>query len=171
MADEKDAKNNKNLEEKAKAAMAQAGYDDHNHMVKTLLLAIGAFVILAIVIIGGAMAFRTFERGRLVNDIDQRVAANGDSFGFRGGRMGMMGRGFRQDNDESANTISGTVTAVDGSKFTVSVNNSSKTVEISDATRFPITSASKVAVNDKVEVVGQQDSNGVIQANEIVVNP
>ena len=83
----------------------------------------------------------------------------------------MRGTGFRQNNALSDNEVSGKVTAVNDKQFTMTVGSTSKTVQISDSTRFPNTSATKVAVGDTVVVVGEQDSNGVIQATEIAVNP
>jgi hypothetical protein len=164
MADEKDTK----LEEKAKAAItaAQNEYHDHNHLAKSLLIVLGAFLIL-VVIAGGTMAaFRLFNRGRVVGAVENRGMMNFG--GFRGGMMGGYRLGIGQEDD---NVLTGTVKTVNGSKFTVDVNGTTKTVEISSDTRFPVNSATKVAVNDKVVVIGEQDSNGVIQATRIVVNP
>ena len=169
MADEKDT----NIEAKAKAAIEAAQADDHHHLVKGLAVTVGAFLILVVLVGGGVMAFRYFQRGRVVNTIDNRAMMNSNGFGSRGGfgRGGMMrGRGFVNDG-LSANELDGKVTAVNDKQFTMTVNSTSKTVQISDSTRFPNTSATKVAVGDTVVVIGEQDSNGVIQATEIVVNP
>ncbi len=74
-------------------------------------------------------------------------------------------------NQNGQNLIEAKVTAVNGQTFTVDNNGQPKNVQILDTTRFPLNSATKVNVGDTVAVYGQQDSNGVIQATLISVNP
>lgn len=82
-----------------------------------------------------------------------------------------MRRGTRSRSTLSQNAIESKVTAVNDQTFTIDNNGQPKNVQISDTTRFPLNSATKVNVGNTVIVYGQQDSNGVIQAQLISVNP
>lgn len=136
---------------------------------KSLIVVIIAIIVL--VVGAGAFAVLHFKKGRVLNR------------GFRGGygmmggnfRGGMMGRGgFRGGNFNNgngyigSNGISGKVTAVNDKTFTVDANGTSKNVQITDSTRFPANSSSQVKVGDQVVVIGEQDSNGNIQATRVI---
>lgn len=129
-----------------------------SHFLAGVLVAI---IILAILLIGFAFVFRFTHRPFF--GPRERIPMGYYYRGYRGFRGG---RGFVFQN-----TISGKVTAVNGQTLTIDVNGQTKTVQISDATRFPIGSATKVNVGDQIVVWGSQDSQGVIQATQIAVNP
>jgi len=77
------------------------------------------------------------------------------------------GRGNRIKRD----ALTGKVTEVSGDTFSVESDGKTKKVEISDSTRFPLDSATKVKVGDTVVVTGDQDSEGTVQAIRITVSP
>jgi hypothetical protein len=150
-------------EERVEKTEARHEVDLNSKKAKYILLGIFAFVLLSYLLLGGLLLRGLFGRGRGVMD-----------------GKGMMGRGFRQERGFGdkmmgggfrQNSVSGTVKAVEDKKFTIDVNGTTKTVQISDTTRFSLNSATSVKVNDKVLVWGEQDSNGVIQANRVEVNP
>lgn len=82
-----------------------------------------------------------------------------------------MGRGADKKYILTQNTIEGKVTAVNDQVFTMDNNGQSRNVQVSSSTRFPLDSTTKINVGDIITVRGQQDSNGMIQAVSISVNP
>ena len=135
--------------------------NDHSHKVSDLVVGgiIGAIIVVVLLSIGSLFFFRLPNRAFL--GFRERAPVGEIYRGPFGARRGFV----------FSNSISGKVTAVNGQTFTVDVSGQSKTVQITDSTRFPITSATKMNVGDQVVVWGQQDSNGVIQATRIAVNP
>jgi hypothetical protein len=106
------------------------------------------------------------------------MRSNRQQFRKQGIIMKQMGRNRMKDGrgrsarlDQKRNMIEGKITVVADKTFTIDQNGQSKNVQISDSTRFPLDSANKVTVGDKVRVWGEQDANGVIQAMRIMVNP
>jgi hypothetical protein len=142
----------------------ESHFHDHDHAKKLIVIGSLAAIIFFIICITGILVSGSFTRTReLANNARQRI-----SYGVRDGRQ-MMGNhmilGFNN------NSIQGNVTAVDGQKLTINVSGTSKTVQISTDTRFPLNSDTKINVGDIVTVTGEQDSSGVIQAQHIIVNP
>ncbi len=141
-----------------------------------ILVVVGAIV--AVILGADVFAALHFRNGRFV----KRGPLNGRGgyYGMMGGygHMGMIrgGYGFRGGNyggngAVSANRISGKVTAVNGQTFTIDASGTTKDVQITSDTRFPINSSTGVKTGDQVLVIGQQDSSGKIQATQIIVNP
>ena len=155
-------------DEKAKA-MSQNHHDYYHAHKKKLMVVAGVLLILLVVglLAIGVIGKRMLGRGNVrqefrierQNNFGSGMMNNGR--GIRGG-SGMMNR---------ENSTSGKVTAVDGKQFTIDASGTSVKVQISDSTRFPLNSATTVTVGDGVSVSGERDSNGVIQAVRIVVNP
>lgn len=67
--------------------------------------------------------------------------------------------------------IWGKVMAVGDKKFTIEYEGKPKEVQISDETRFPLDSKTEINVGDTVEIWGEQDVHGTVQAERIIVNP
>ena len=91
--------------------------------------------------------------------------------GFRGGMMGRGHRfrgGLNSNGFVIGNAVGGKVTAVNGQQFTIDASGTTKTVQITDTTRFPVNSGTQVKVGDQVIVSGEQDSKGVIQATRVI---
>jgi hypothetical protein len=80
---------------------------------------------------------------------------------------GFLNRGSLNSNSNQ-NQLSGTVTAVDGSTFTIAGNGASNQVQTSGTTQYQ--GGNQVKVNDTVIVLGTT-SNGTFQATEVVINP
>lgn len=141
--------------------------DWHNHK-KKMMLAGGVFLVfIAVGAVAAGVAFKHFEGNSRVYSISNNRMMSGNIHGNFDGRNGMMGRG----NVLFGAQTTGKVTAVDGKTFTVDASGTSLKVQITDTTRFPLKSATSVVVNDQVIVSGEKDSNGVIQATRIIVNP
>ena len=133
----------------------------------TVAIIVGAVVV----VILGAGIFAAFHlrNGRFIAKRGFNGFYGRSGYGMKGGR-GMMGGGygFRGGNFNSGNTISGKVTAVNGQTLTIDASGTSKTVQISDSTRFPIGSATDIKTGDQVVVFGEQDSKGTVQATRII---
>jgi hypothetical protein len=86
-----------------------------------------------------------------------------------GGQQGQNGFGGRQRGGQRPEL--GTVKTVDDKTFTMDLNGATKTVKITDSTKFLGGSATSVSVGDKVIVFGSAGSDGVITATRIAVNP
>ena len=91
-----------------------------------------------------------------------------------GGRFGrfMTHRMGWGDNDSvlssSQDRVSGTVTAVNGSTFTVAGNGSSYQVQTNSSTQYQ--NGNSVKVNDTVIALGTTN-NGVLTATQVAINP
>ncbi len=164
MAENKDEIVEEKIVSEAKSLDTDHYYHYHEHARKAFIVGLGIFLILLAGLIG-LLTIGRYVRGREVtNTVRNQVGFNIQ------GRRGMMGGG-RMMFGLAGNAIQGKVTAVDGQKLTVDVSGTSKTVQVGTDTRFPINSTTKINVGDTVSVTGEQDSNGVIQAVRIVVNP
>lgn len=102
---------------------------------------------------------------------DQQDQAEATGRGMMGGRGRLLDENVQYNSNQYNNYLTGKVTAVNDKQFTATIDSETRIVEISDTTRFPNTSATKVVVGDTVFVSGEQDSSGIIQATRIVVNP
>ena len=127
-----------------------------------------AVVVLAAILLIGGVAVMGVATKRLVSNqrgagmMTQGRSFGEDSTGLRGQGMRMR-RGINQDSAK--------VTAVDGKQFTIDLSGTTYKVQINDSTRFPVDSVTTVKVGDQVVVIGEKDSNGMIQADRIIVNP
>jgi|GEM_PF-1669028 len=149
--------------EKVTEAENEKVVEPAHHKSTWLLAGIIAFIVLMVLLAGAVFTFRLAHRvfpGVRNETTVSRV------YGFPGHRN-FVGRG----RINGVSSVSGKVTAVAGQTFTIDVNGQSKTVQISDTTRFPLNSATSVKTEDQVIVFGQQDSKGVIEATRILVNP
>lgn len=81
------------------------------------------------------------------------------------GMYGMRGVGMM---DNSQNTVSGVVTNVTGSSFTVAGSGSTQKVSISNSTQY--TGGNQVKTNDTVVIYGTTN-NGVLAATQVIINP
>lgn len=95
--------------------------------------------------------------------------------GGYGGYWGMHGSYGNRMMDEhgygimfGGDRVVGTVTAVDGSSFTVAGDGSTTKVTTDDSTRY--TYGNQVKVNDTVMVLGNT-SGGTLKADRVVINP
>jgi len=134
-----------------------------HHTANWVLAGVIAFVVLMALLAGSLFTFRLAHR--IFPGVRNETGVS-RVYGFPSHRS-FDGRG----RINGVNSVSGKVTAINGQTFTTDVNGQSKTVQISDTTRFPLNSATSVKVGDQVVVLGQQDSKGVIQATRILVNP
>lgn len=127
----------------------------------TVAIIVGAVVV----VILGAGIFAAFHlrNGRFIAKRGFNGFYGRSGYGMTGGR-----HGFRGGNFNSGNAISGKVTAVNGQTLTIDASGTSKTVQISDSTRFPIGSATDIKTGDQVVVFGEQDSKGTVQATRII---
>ena len=123
--------------------------------------------ILLLVVVFGFIGVTMFGRTRSDNKMGRgNNVAIERNFGGQDMR-GMMGRG----ESNGFESVTGKVTAINGKTFTMNIgSNKTKDVQISDTTRFPISSNTNIATGDSVTVRGGQDSNGVIQATLITIN-
>lgn len=128
-----------------------------------LILALAGLVIIIVLLFSGFFFFHFTNRSFM--GMRNRFAIN-RTFN-QGNFRGSMGHGRFM----GANSVSGKVTSVNNLSFTIDQNGTTKTVQISSTTRFPINSATKVVVGDQVVIRGGQDNQGVIQATLIIVNP
>lgn len=123
------------------------------------LYGLAGLVILVIVFIAGAAVgnHRNIARG---------VFYGNQGAGVIGPRraMGGLGRGLYS----TQNRISGVVTSVNGSTFTVAGNGSTTTVTTSSSTQYQ--GGNSVMQNDSVLVYGTL-SNNTFNAAQIVINP
>lgn len=135
---------------------------------KKLCIIAGAGALVFLVLLGAlvsGLALKKFAGKR-------NKAVMGRTFerGFGGKNLG--GRGMMKDRGGMMqNRTAGKVTAVNDKQFTIDVSGTSKTIQITDSTRFPVNSSSSINTGDQVIVTGEQNSNGVIQAERIIVNP
>jgi hypothetical protein len=137
------------------------------HPRKMMLVGGLFFIFLAVGILAAGIVTRHTlgERNRAFNGPKQGI--RGEVGARNGSRQMMGGAGMMYRNGG----VAGKVTAVDGKTFTIDASGTSVKVQIVDATRFPISSATTVAVNDQVVVSGEKDSSGTVQATRILVNP
>lgn len=140
--------------------------DNKNHRILAVVI-VGTAVIVVLGV--GAFSVMHLKNSRL--GARRAFSTHLGGPGMRG--YGHIGRGgmMRGGNIANQNAISSKVTAVNDKKFTIDASGTSKDIQISDTTRFPLDSATSVKVGDTVIVRGQQDSSGVIQATTILVNP
>jgi hypothetical protein len=136
---------------------------DHGHMKK--MVVIGGLAVTLILIVGlvGMLVAGRFVRNR---EFTNNFRGN-TSYNLNSERRMMGGRMMLNFGSDS---IQGNVTAVNGQKITLNVDGTSKTVQIGTDTRFPLDSSTKIVVGNVITVIGEQDSNGVIQAQRIVVD-
>lgn len=153
-------------EAKTETAKKPAEKNDPN---KNIILGVIIGFFLLLIIGSGLMVMGMAARSRFLftRNIGQNQEINDGGYGYMMGRGGSFGR----MSGNYTNRISGKVTAANDKKFTIDYNGTSKDVQITDSTRFPISSATTVKVGDTVIVMGQQDSGGVIQAIQVIVNP
>ncbi len=162
---EKNSKPEENTEGKVEAVVSQETTNQEVSQSggETKYILFGGligFALLLMLVFGSMFIFRLRNR---INWVPRNMIV---------GRVYNFGhRNFARGKYSAANQTSGKVTSVNGSTFTVDASGQTKTVQISATTRFPLNLANKVNVNDQVEVWGLQDSNGVIQATRIAVNP
>lgn len=76
--------------------------------------------------------------------------------------------GFGMMNSNSQNAVSGVVTNVNGSSFTVAGNGSTQQVSTDSSTQYQ--SGNQVKVNDTVVVYGTT-TNNTLTATQIIINP
>lgn len=164
MAEEKEIKEDA---KEVKKSEDQKPSFSHMHN-KWMLFGVAALITFVIVVFGTLAFHKVTEVGQFGRKSELRGGYGMMHGGVMGrGRGQFGGRGMMSGHSASA----GKVTAVNGQTLTVDFSGDSKTVQISDTTRFPLNSATAVKVGDQVVVVGEQDSKGVIQATRIIVNP
>lgn len=134
---------------------------------RSMFFGLIGLVVLLVVIFGviGTAMFGRYHNNRIgrVNNVALERNFDGNGMG-----RGMVERGH---SFAGADQVTGKVTAVNGKTFTMNVgSNQTKDVQISDTTRFPISSNTSISVGDTVTVRGGQDSSGVIQATRISVD-
>ena len=96
------------------------------------------------------------------------VHGPGGGFGFE--RRGLGGDGFDSNVTVDGQTrLSGVVTSVSGSGFTVAGHGVTTNVTTNSSTQYR-NGSSQVKQNDSVLVLGT-DSNGTITASQIIINP
>lgn len=118
--------------------------------------AIIVIIIFGLMFIGGIFAWTVW---------------GGGYYGMHGGAYGnrMMDRnGGYGSMFSSQDRVVGTVTAVDGSSFTVAGDGSSTKVTTDNSTRY--TYGDQVKVNDTVLVFGNT-SGGTLKADRVIINP
>ncbi len=99
------------------------------------------------------------------------------SFGnFRNGQgVGARGTGQRNGTGQNFRPVSGDILSLDSNGITVKlVDGSSKIVLFSDSTAFVKTTSGtkdELKVGDKVMVVGAQNSDGSVSAQNVQINP
>lgn len=153
---------NKNEDEVPKESVAEDSSYSEGKTKYLLLGGLASFVIILVFVFGFMVFFRIRSHLYLRPNGARNIYVT-RSFGRRD--FGVKKRTF------GVNHISGKVTAVNGQTFVVDTSGQTKTVQISTNTRFPLNSVTKISVNDQVLVWGLQNSDGVIQANQIAVNP
>lgn len=137
----------------------------HYKSRRSMFFGLVGFIVLLFLVFGfiGVAVFGHSHNNKIGRVNNVAVERN-----FGGAGMnGMMGRGEFNGSE----SVTGKVTAVNGKTFTMNVgSNTTKNVQISDSTRFPISSNTNISVGDSVTVHGGQDSNGIIQATLITIN-
>jgi hypothetical protein len=137
----------------------------HNHYVamgnKRNWLVGGVLVILVLLLVGA------LAHGR--NERPGRFGKNFGGYGMmqRQGR-GFMGAGGNFGGTTNQNRITGTVTAVNGSTFTVAGGGSTNDVTTNSSTQYQ--GGAQPKVNDTVVVFGTTN-NGTFTATQVVINP
>ncbi len=123
-----------------------------------------AFLILLFV---GIFAVAHITHRNLLQESKTAGVTFNREFDFSGpGKMLHGGGRFAMNN-----VTNGKVTEVNGQTFTVDDSGTNVKVQITSDTRFPVKSATSVKTGDQVNVWGEKDSTGVVQAERIVVNP
>lgn len=125
---------------------------------------LGIFLVLVIIGFIASMAgFAHYVRNHRNSGI---VTPNGyGGFMERGfGRHRMMGGAIYNSNQVA---ISGVVTNVNGSSFTLSGNGTTNSVQTNSSTQY--SGASKVSVNDSVTVLGNTN-NSTFTASQVYIN-
>lgn len=154
-------------EEPAPAAQTEpAAKDTDKHTTVQQKYGVLAVVGIAIVLAFTAgMILEHSSRGR------QAIRPMGVG-GFVMGERGQAGpHGFSRrlnSSDENLSHISGVVTTVNGSTFTVAGHGTTNSVQTTSSTQF--TGGDKVAVNDSVLVSGST-ANGTFTATQVAINP
>jgi len=127
----------------------------------------------ALVVVGIAVVL-AFSAGMVIEHASrQNLTRPAGVGGFVMGERGQAGpRGFynRRLNSSADNIsrLSGVVTAVNGTTFTVGGNGATNSVQTTSSTQF--TGGDKVAVNDSVIVSGTTN-NGTFTATQVAINP
>jgi len=125
-------------------------------------MAIAIIAIIVVALAGGALIDHAMNQNRF----QIRTVGNGGFITRTNFSTGFASSGYVSSSN-SAN-ISGVVTAVNGTSFTVAGNGATNTVQTNSNTQY--VNASKVAVNDSVVISGSIN-NGTFTASQVVVNP
>lgn len=136
----------------------------HNHDKKLMLAAGILLILLAVGGLTAAIVAKRFVGSHVGNKIGMERNTGNSGRGKFGAGMG--GRMMVRNN-----ATGGKVTAVEGKVLTVDASGTSIKVQISDITRFPLSSNTAIKVGDQLAVFGEKDANGIVQATRIIVNP
>ncbi|MDB5161473.1 MAG: hypothetical protein JWO96_853 [Candidatus Saccharibacteria bacterium] len=117
-----------------------------------------ALLVVIVILLAGMFASHRERQG--VNGLPGR----GQGLMTRHERR-FLGQGLPGSNQ---NQLSGTVTAVNGSTFTIAGNGASNQVQTSSSTQYQ--GGNQVKINDTVVVFGTT-SSGTFQASQVVINP
>ncbi|HSX44840.1 MAG TPA: DUF5666 domain-containing protein [Candidatus Saccharimonadales bacterium] len=132
----------------------------HHHGHKLLLALVGVLVLLMVFCFG--MAAQRVHREPAM------TFGKFGGIGMTGPRSVHMGRGFGFNNPNAA-ALTGKVTAVNGTSFTLDQNGSSKTIKTDDKTAFGGVGINGLKTNDQVTIVGTTNSDGSVQASDVRV--
>lgn len=161
---EEEKKEETKIDNDAKLADNKYGWNKHHHHGLKIFLGV---VVLSL-ILGCAVFvghFSRFERGGAQREVF--IGHNSD-FGGRG----MIGRSFggRHMNGQ---VTSGDVTKIDGSSITIKTATQDVSVTVTSTTSFQkngsVAKQSDLQDNNYIIVYGPSDSNGVIQAQTILI--
>ena len=131
------------------------------HIHKSWIAGLAALLILFVVFMFGMAAgrFGTGNFGHRQSVFMKGIMMSGDR-----GFGGMMHSGLINSQDR----VAGTVTAVNGSSFTLAGNGSSYSVQTNSSTQWQ--NGRSVKVNDTVMAFGTTNG-GVLTATQVVINP
>lgn len=135
------------------------------HMQKHYAVALIGIVAVVLAFVAGAGVMRShYDR----EDTTRPMGVGGFVMGGPG-HASFGGEGRRlNSSDDNTNRLSGVVTAVNGTTFTIGGHGATNSVVTNSTTQF--TGGDKVAVNDSVLVSGVV-ANGTFTATRVIINP
>lgn len=165
MADKDEEKQPDKKQEKPERLEKEQGKSEHHYDYRKSgwLLPVMIFVVvISLAGMFGSMVAYHHERQNTV--LSPRLG------GMRSGiiQRNRTSDGFGMMNSNSQNAVSGVVTNVNGSSFTVAGNGSTQQVSTDGSTQYQ--SGNQVKVNDTVVVYGTT-TNNTLTATQIIINP